>query len=301
MPASTFRRVAPLATLTFVTVGLGIWGLSRMPERDQGATNTLYETLQLFYVNREPADGVPWQLDVARFLAPLVVLYALVVTLLALAHHELRRVFTRLFARGHVLVVGAGTRGTMVARSLRGSHTVVVERIREAVEDEDSITIDSTEMATGDDVLVVLDALRPARRTAWAIAGLQISRDRDQIGIEPPCEIALDDESRLAGVGRVDEDGSRDTEPLQLHHATSVWLRVRSGCPEGNSKGRRPNRVSTAHVTRCQMFQRRSRTPTSRSARSTAAASSSAFCAQSTHSGVGQFHAAEHATHIDVS
>lgn len=26
-----------------------------------------------------------------------------------------------------------------------------------------------------------------------------------------------------------------------------------------------------------------------------------AFCAQSTHTGVGQFHAAEHATHIDVS
>ena len=149
MPASTFRRVAPLTALTVVTVGLGIWGLSRMPERDQGATNTLYETLQLFYVNREPADGVPWQLDVARFLAPLVVLYALVVALLTVAHHQLRRVFTRLFARGHVLVVGAGTRGTMVARSLRGSHTVVVVE-PEASSGSDSVRETGVAVLIGD-------------------------------------------------------------------------------------------------------------------------------------------------------
>ena len=124
--ASTFRRVAPLALLTVVTIALGFWGLSRMPERDQGTTNTLYETLRLFYVEWEPTADVPWQFDVARFLAPLVVLYALVVAFLAVAHHQLRRLRTRLFARGHVLVVGAGTRGSVLARSLRKSHSVVV-------------------------------------------------------------------------------------------------------------------------------------------------------------------------------
>jgi hypothetical protein len=54
------------------------------------------------------------------------------------------------------------------------------------------------------------------------ITRLHMPRDGHQFGVEPPREIALDDESCLAGVGRVDEDGGRDAEALDRHHATSL-------------------------------------------------------------------------------
>ena len=54
------------------------------------------------------------------------------------------------------------------------THAVVVERIREAVEDKHAICSHAPEMAASHDVFVVLDALRSAGRTARTISGLQM-------------------------------------------------------------------------------------------------------------------------------
>lgn len=124
--ARILRGVAPVVGLAIATVVLGAWGLSLVPGEDLGATETAYRTLLLFNLGSSVSDSaVPWQLDVARFLGPLTVFYALVGAVFAVARERVQRLRTRLFARAHVLIVGIGTRGAQTARSLRDSHRVV--------------------------------------------------------------------------------------------------------------------------------------------------------------------------------
>lgn len=102
-------------------------------------SDALYAALQLFTVGGVIPAQTPWQLDVARFLAPVAVVYAAVVAAVGLLRNQAERLTVALTARHHVVVVGLGAAGIQVARGLRRSgHKVVA---LEANSDSSSIPV----------------------------------------------------------------------------------------------------------------------------------------------------------------
>jgi hypothetical protein len=114
-----------LLRFLFVLIGgaalwLGDLGVTRYldAQKPQGydRLDVPYFTLQLFVLGAEPLQNggpFPWQLEVARFLAPLFTLAAVVETARVLLAGEIRRIRARL-ARGHAIVCG----DTQFARAL---------------------------------------------------------------------------------------------------------------------------------------------------------------------------------------
>jgi voltage-gated potassium channel Kch len=102
----------------------------RSPGVAMSHTGALFGSLQLFALEGSVSpQGTPWTLNVARFLAPLTVVYATVVAVLAILRDEMQRALVAAFARDHVVVVGLGRSGALLASSLRssGEQVVVVE------------------------------------------------------------------------------------------------------------------------------------------------------------------------------
>ncbi len=98
----------------------------------------LYLTIQLFVLGSGAVEGpVPWELEVARFLAPAVAAYTAVLAL-ALLFYERFQMFRLRFARGHVVICGLGQKGMLLARGFRerGDRVVVIDQ------DEDNDLID---------------------------------------------------------------------------------------------------------------------------------------------------------------
>lgn len=128
------RRLPPIALAMFVAplaMVFGVWGY-RGAFPGLSATDLVYRSLQLFAVDAQlPEKGTPWQLDVARFAAPLAVVYAAVLAAIALLRNRYDAWRVRFGAAGHVVVVGLGDTGVRVVRGLRSgaapARVVVVE------------------------------------------------------------------------------------------------------------------------------------------------------------------------------
>ncbi|MDQ3936121.1 MAG: hypothetical protein M3340_15975, partial [Actinomycetota bacterium] len=102
MPA---RRWMVLAGLTALALILGYVGFERLPEGERWSFgDSLHRSLQLFVLESGGvAPPVPWQLEVARLLAPAVTVYAAVLAGIALFRDRLRELGVRLRARDHVV------------------------------------------------------------------------------------------------------------------------------------------------------------------------------------------------------
>ncbi|HET9141394.1 hypothetical protein, partial [Actinophytocola sp.] len=77
--------------------GMGIY-LAEHPDYRQSPIDVLYFTLQLYVLDAEPlSEGgdLPWQLQVARFAAPAVTVFAVVETARVLLTSELHRLSAR--------------------------------------------------------------------------------------------------------------------------------------------------------------------------------------------------------------
>jgi voltage-gated potassium channel Kch len=96
--------------------------------------NSLYRTLVLFELGGyEVEPPIPWTLEVARFLAPLLVGYALFRVIAAVFRSQLQLVGIRLLTRNHVVVAGLGEMGfRLAARFRERGFTVIVIEIDEA-------------------------------------------------------------------------------------------------------------------------------------------------------------------------
>ena len=129
MPAT---RWITLAGLSLVAVVLGLLGFERLPDGDAWSFgDSLHRSIQLFVLESGAvAPPVPWELEVARMLAPALTVAAAVLAATALFREQLRQLAVRLRARDHVVVAGAGSKGFQLARRLReqGEAVVVVER-----------------------------------------------------------------------------------------------------------------------------------------------------------------------------
>jgi len=139
-------RVVVAIRLLFVALGMaslifGYAGLSRYlhlqimhglrPAGDDSPSNLVYYDIELFLVQSTPLSAggpVPWQLQIARFAAPGVALYALAELGVALFATRIHRSRLRR-ARGHTVVCGSTRAAKVLAARLRstGSRVIVVE------------------------------------------------------------------------------------------------------------------------------------------------------------------------------
>jgi voltage-gated potassium channel Kch len=111
---------------------LGLLGFTRYQQAG-GALEPLatrvYRSLQLFVLESGSVSGaVPWELQVARFAAPLVAAYAIAHALAAVFREQVEAVRLQ-FVRDHVVVAGLGRKGRLLAQALlrRGDRVVVIE------------------------------------------------------------------------------------------------------------------------------------------------------------------------------
>jgi voltage-gated potassium channel Kch len=111
-----------LAVLFLLALALGIAGFRRYFDavgEERSLADVVYQALRLFPLESgDVAPPVPWELNVARFLAPAVALSAALQALAAVFSEQLQALRAR-FWRGHVVVCGLGEKGQLVAESFR--------------------------------------------------------------------------------------------------------------------------------------------------------------------------------------
>ena len=93
-----------------------------------------YLTIQLFLLQSGiVADPLPWQLEVARFLAPGIAGYTALQALGAILSKEIELV-RRQFLRNHVVICGLGEKGWLLARGFHreGARVVVIQQDEES-------------------------------------------------------------------------------------------------------------------------------------------------------------------------
>lgn len=122
-----------LLVLFLLALALGIVGFRRHFDatgEQRSFADLVYLALRLFPLESgDVAPPVPWELNVARFLAPAVALSAALQALAAVFREQLRALRAR-FWRRHVIVCGMGEKGHLIASSFReqGEPVLAVER-----------------------------------------------------------------------------------------------------------------------------------------------------------------------------
>jgi len=116
-----------------VSIALGYWGFQRhfgALDESRPFWTLFYLTLQLFVLESGGVSAdVPWQLNVARFLAPVVAASAAVAALLVVFRDQIESLMIGRMS-GHAIVCGLGEKGSLLVRSLRerGHGVVAIER-----------------------------------------------------------------------------------------------------------------------------------------------------------------------------
>lgn len=121
---------ATLVAVTIVAVALGVRGFLELEDGvDRDGLDALYPALQLVVLNASfESTELPWQLEVARFLAPIAGAAAVLQGILLLFRDRLDALRARV-ARRHVVVAGLEGRGARAVEALsRGHRVVVVDR-----------------------------------------------------------------------------------------------------------------------------------------------------------------------------
>jgi hypothetical protein len=89
----------------------------------------IFKSFQLFVLQISVDPPMPWQLNAARVLAPLVAAYTALQALAELFADQMRSLRLR-FRRGHVVICGLGRKGLILSRGFleRGQTVVVIEQ-----------------------------------------------------------------------------------------------------------------------------------------------------------------------------
>ena len=182
-----------------------------------GLVNAFYRSVQLFGLNFPDAISPVWELQIARFLAPLIISYVALRALAAILGSQVERLHAQ-GARDHVVVLGLGRRGRRLVEVFReGGHRVVaVER------DPGLATVDGCR-ALGASV-VVGDASDPV-----LLRRLGVGRARHVFAV------CSDDETNLeiaAALARLDEDGAGSRNAVILVRQESLWRALQERAPQ---------------------------------------------------------------------
>ncbi len=96
----------------------------------QGTLDAFYNSMRLFHMHFEQAPyPLPWELQIARFLAPLVLVVTLFKGFIFVARSH-RHAFIHRSKSGHVVICGLGQKGLQLARQCRrqGKWVIVIEK-----------------------------------------------------------------------------------------------------------------------------------------------------------------------------
>ncbi|MFH1764154.1 MAG: NAD-binding protein [Gemmatimonadota bacterium] len=121
--------MALLAVVALILGFVGFAGFFVTLLEPRSNWDIFYLTLQLFVLESGSVWGpVPWQLQVARLLAPAVAGYAAIGALAILFREQFEQFRVRFF-RGHVVICALGRKGLLLAKSLRqrGDRVVIIE------------------------------------------------------------------------------------------------------------------------------------------------------------------------------
>ena len=90
----------------------------------------IFMTFQLFRMMFFLVGPFPWELEVARWLAATVILYAAVRVIMALFYDQLQLILLRWLVRDHVIICGFGQQGDMISRRFyeEGYKVAIVEK-----------------------------------------------------------------------------------------------------------------------------------------------------------------------------
>ena len=132
-----WRDARPVAVVLAGVLVIVLGTLGYLEYNDLHAKNedfnwidALYRAVGLFGLTGGVDPPVPFELQVARILGPLVFGYAALQALLTLFRREARLLGIRLFARDHVIVAGLGEKGFRIATCLHaeGRRVIVIDR-----------------------------------------------------------------------------------------------------------------------------------------------------------------------------
>jgi hypothetical protein len=135
-------RWPAIGAMWIATTGLGYLGFARevarsAEEETWSVLGTLYSALQLFPLESGGNMGsgpLVWQLELARWLAPLVAAFTAMEALALIFYDHVQRLRLRR-VRGHVIICGLGQKGLLLSRAFREQgHQVVVIDENEANE-----------------------------------------------------------------------------------------------------------------------------------------------------------------------
>ncbi len=132
---SAWSRLWPWFTIVGIAVValvFGFIGFSRqalMQGLDDSSLDLAYKTFQLFFLESGYVQGAtPWQLEIARALAPIVPAWA-ALQALGMLFREQREAFWLRRRKGHVVICGLGRKGMQLVRDFlaEGEDVVVIE------------------------------------------------------------------------------------------------------------------------------------------------------------------------------
>jgi voltage-gated potassium channel Kch len=118
-----------VGVLILVAFVFGFYGLKAyFLNEGEARTNSdlIYLTLRLFILEYEGFVGpIPWQLEVGRFFAPLILAYSAVIALLGVMQDQLQ-LFRARISRNHVVICGLGDKGLAIAKALQNADKRVI-------------------------------------------------------------------------------------------------------------------------------------------------------------------------------
>ena len=132
MLADTRKRWFVLAVLWAVIMVIGITGFVKQGSAEgvnRGTFDNLYLTLQLGTLDYDGSSGpMNWQLQLARFVVPLLAAGTILQTASVVFREEFRRYRLR-YAKGHTIICGLGETGARLATAFAeaGNHVVAIE------------------------------------------------------------------------------------------------------------------------------------------------------------------------------
>jgi len=112
---------------------IGFFRHSLAAGQQSTAYDVLYRTIQLIVLQSGDVEGlVPWQLNTARYLLPILAAYAAIQALLTIFSDHWQQLRIRFF-RNHVVLCGLGERGLQISREFlnNGYQVVVIEEDEE--------------------------------------------------------------------------------------------------------------------------------------------------------------------------
>lgn len=115
-----------------IAFAMGLWGFAEYNSygnQSSSVWSIVYQSLQLFTLEFQQADhAVPWQLDVARFLAPSVIVYTAARAFIEIFRDQLQ-LFRVRYMKQHVIICGLGEKGYLLCRSFceAGYRVVIIE------------------------------------------------------------------------------------------------------------------------------------------------------------------------------